>query len=115
MSREESFELLSELLKPYAKRMSVKHDTDENYYLEETLSSDKPQMFGAVQIKKRYTSFHLFPVYCDPDLLKPITAELRKRMQGKSCFNFTKVEQIPEGELKTLIAEAFGSVSEGKP
>ncbi len=101
------FNMLSDLLKPYAKEMTVKYNTDTNFYLEETLSSDKPQMFGVVQVKKNYTSFHLFPVYTHPDLLKDVSDELRKRMQGKSCFNFKKADQVPVAELEKLIGRAY--------
>ena len=91
MSTPEIFAELSKLLRPYAEEMNVKTDSDTNFYLEENRSSEKLQMFGAVQVKKNYTSFHLFPVYTDPSLIDDISPELRKRMQGKSCFNFKKV------------------------
>ncbi|MFK7955584.1 MAG: hypothetical protein AB8B96_05775 [Lysobacterales bacterium] len=107
MSESTPFEVLSELIRPYASKMVVKHDTEANLYLEETTSSDKPQMFAAVQAKKRYTSFHLFPVYLDPSLLDRISESLKKRMQGKSCFNFTTVDQVPVAELKALVNASF--------
>jgi hypothetical protein len=37
-----------------------------------------------------------------PELLTDISPELRKRMQGKSCFNFKKVEPGLFEELKDL-------------
>jgi hypothetical protein len=37
-----------------------------------------------------------------PDLLKDISPELKKRMQGKSCFNFKKVEPALFAELAEL-------------
>jgi hypothetical protein len=37
-------------------------------------------------------SYHLMPVYVFPDLLNGISDALKKRMQGKSCFNFKKEE-----------------------
>jgi hypothetical protein len=42
------------------------------------------------------------PVYMYPELLTDISPELRKRMQGKSCFNFKKVEPGLFEELKDL-------------
>ena len=48
--------------------------------------------FGAVQRKKNYVSCHLMPLYAVPALRETIPTALRKRMQGKSCFNFKKVE-----------------------
>lgn len=110
MAEPTPFAVLSEILRPYAGEMIVKHDTDSNFYLEETRSSKKPQMFGAVQVKKNYTSFHLFPVYCQPDLLDDVSEQLRKRMQGKSCFNFKSADQVPVGELEGLVAQAFKSL-----
>jgi len=37
-----------------------------------------------------------------PELLQDISPELKKRMQGKSCFNFKKVEPNLFAELSTL-------------
>jgi hypothetical protein len=37
-----------------------------------------------------------------PELLQDISPELRKRMQGKSCFNFKKVEPNLFKELAEL-------------
>jgi hypothetical protein len=58
--------------------------------------------FGAAQIKKNYVSYYLMPVYMFPDLLADLSPRLRKRMQGKSCFNFTTVEGGLLGELVQL-------------
>jgi predicted nucleotide-binding protein (sugar kinase/HSP70/actin superfamily) len=37
-----------------------------------------------------------------PELLKGMSPELKKHMQGKSCFNFKKVEPDLFKELKEL-------------
>jgi hypothetical protein len=42
------------------------------------------------------------PVYMYPELLQDISPELKKRMQGKSCFNFKKVEPGLFQELTEL-------------
>jgi hypothetical protein len=42
------------------------------------------------------------PVYMYPDLLKDISPELKKHMQGKSCFNFKKVDPELFQELSEL-------------
>ncbi|MFY7838041.1 MAG: hypothetical protein ACOVQ0_17365 [Novosphingobium sp.] len=70
----------------------------------------EPAWFGMVQIKKAYASYHLMPLYAQPALLDGTSPELRKRMQGKSCFNFKKVEDDLFTELATLTrrcAEAY--------
>jgi hypothetical protein len=88
------FESLKSILKPYAKKLTVKTDTDDTFYLDAAYSEKwkKEIFFGSVQVKKNYVSFYLMPVYMYPDLLKNASPELKKHMQGKSCFNFKKVE-----------------------
>jgi hypothetical protein len=63
--------------------------------------------FGAVRIGKRYVSYHLMPVYAFPDLLNEISPELKKRMQGKSCFNFTHVDERLFLELVELTERGY--------
>lgn len=109
MSASSVFETLTGLIRPYAQDLSVKSDTPDDFYLEESRSTGKPQLFAAVQTKKSYVSLHLYPVYVHPELLSDISPQLRARMQGKSCFNFTRVEQIPENELAGLIETAYRS------
>jgi hypothetical protein len=103
------FESLKSILKPYAEKLTVKSDTDETYYLDAAYSEkwQKEIFFGSVQIKKNYVSFHLMPVYMYPDLLKHISPELRKHMQGKSCFNFKKIETSLFEELSQLTKQGF--------
>lgn len=61
--------------------------------------------FGAVQLKKNYVSVHLMPIYADAALRAKVPAELEKRMQGKSCFNFKTAEPAQFDRLETLIAD----------
>ena len=63
--------------------------------------------FGGVEIRKNYVSYHLFAVYMFPELLKNISPELKKRMQGKSCFNFKKEDDELFAELKGLTESCF--------
>lgn len=98
------FEQLKELLMPYARNLTVKTDTADTYYLDGPYSEKwkKELFFGSAQIKKNYVSFYLMPVYMYPELLKEISPELKKHMQGKSCFNFKKVEPELFRELADL-------------
>ena len=88
------FETLKAILKPYAKNLTITADTSDAYSLDGPYSEKykKALFFGAAQIKKNYVSFYLMPVYMFPELLKGMSPELKKHMQGKSCFNFKKVE-----------------------
>lgn len=103
------FENLKSILKPYAKKLTVKSDSSEGYSLDGPYSEKwkKDLFFGAVQIKKNYVSFYLMPVYMYPDLLKNISPDLKKHMQGKSCFNFKKIEKSLFDELSQLTKQGF--------
>lgn len=98
------FEQLKKILKPYAKTFTIKADTADSYYIDGPYSEKwkKDLFFGSAQIKKNYVSFYLMPVYMYPELQKNISPELKKRMQGKSCFNFKKVEPELFRELAEL-------------
>ena len=98
------FEQLKNILRPYAKQLLLKADTPDSYYLDGSYSEKwkKEIFFGAAQVKKNYVSFYLMPVYIYPELLSGISPELKKRMQGKSCFNFRKVEPDLFTELTRL-------------
>ncbi|HSQ25437.1 MAG TPA: hypothetical protein VLN44_13520, partial [Pyrinomonadaceae bacterium] len=63
---------------------------------------------------KNYVSFYLMSVYASPDLLKTMSPELKRRMQGKSCFNFKEVDRKLFGELKTLTKAGAARFSDGK-
>ncbi len=103
------FESLKSIIKPYAKRLIAKSDTPESYYLDAAYNEKwkKELFFASVQVKKNYVSFYLMPVYMYPDLLKNISPELKKHMQGKSCFNFKKVEKTLFEELSQLTEQGF--------
>lgn len=98
------FDQLKRILQPYAKDLTVKADTADTYYLDGPYSEKwkKELFFGSAQIKKNYVSFYLMPVYMYPALLQDISPELKKHMQGKSCFNFKKIEPQLFDELAKL-------------
>ena len=98
------FEQLKSILEPYAEKLTLKVDTSDTYYIDGPYSErwKKQLFFASAQVKKNYVSFYLMPVYMYPDLLNDISPELRKRMQGKSCFNFKRVEPGLFQELSDL-------------
>ena len=111
------FEQLKKILETHAAGLTVKTDTPGTYYLDGPYSEKwkKKLFFGSAQIKKNYVSFYLMPVYMYPELLKDISPELQKHMQGKSCFNFKKMEPELFQELEELTrkgAEKFKLESE---
>ncbi len=102
-----TFVRLKRILQKYEKTLNVKIDKPTTYYLDAGYSEQfkKVIFFGAVVINKNYVSFHLIPVYAFPDLLKDISPALKKRMQGKSCFNFTTIDSTTLKELASLTAK----------
>jgi hypothetical protein len=106
---DEVFEALKALMAEHASSLVVAVDGPDNYLLNTHYSErwKKELMFGAVQRKKNYVSYHLMPVYMCPELLDDISPELRKRMQGKSCFNFRVVDQALFRELAQLTRRGF--------
>ena len=102
------FEQLKSILKPYETSLTVTADSSADYSLDGPYSEKykKVLFFGAAQIKRNYVSFYLMPVYMFPELLKGISPALKKRMQGKSCFNFKKVEPELFAELASLARQS---------
>jgi hypothetical protein len=105
---EKVFAELRDLLTPYEEEGVVKKDEDDDYTLlgPEPDPKGRDVWIGSVQIKKNYVSFHLMPVYRFPDLLDDVSGDLRKRMQGKSCFNFKYVDEELFEELEALVEQA---------
>jgi len=112
----EVFEQLKSIFKPYAKKMDVSQDTDQCYMLDTRyiMKNKQPLCFGGVRLGKNYVSFYLMSVYASPHLLKNISPELKKRMQGKSCFNFKEVDKKLFGELKALTKDGAAKFSDKK-
>jgi hypothetical protein len=98
------FERLKKIFTPYEPKMNVAQDIDKMYVLNTRylLKKNYPLMFGGVRLGKNYVSFYLMSVYATPEELKTMTPELKKRMQGKSCFNFKEVDEKLFKELAKL-------------
>ena len=110
------FAELKSIFKPYLKKMDVASDTS-TYYLLNTrhiMKNKQPLCFGGVRLGKNYVSFYLMSVYASPELLKTMSPELKKRMQGKSCFNFKAVDKKLFQELKILTKAGAAKFSDGK-
>jgi hypothetical protein len=110
-----AFKALKAILTPYAKTMVVVKNDAEWYYLDlkQIGPNKKPVFFAAVRVGKAYVSFHLMPVYCNPKLAAAMSPELKKRMQGKACFNFKEPDPTLFAELAELTksgAEWFATI-----
>ena len=108
----ETFLTLRAILERHRGRMKVLTDTATDFTLASPTMVDragKPLFAAAVQIKKSYVSFHLLPLYMNPKLLETFSPALRKRMQGKACFNFATIEPSEAKELSALTTRGLAS------
>jgi len=101
------FGALKKILAPHAKTFAVAHDEPGRYTLETKahVYKGRPIMFASIRTGKRYVSYHLMPVYMNEALKRKISPALKKRMQGKACFNFAAVDKGLIAELKRLTDE----------
>lgn len=96
-------ERLRAILAPYRSRLHVAADGPGGMTLELPGYEGKPWGFvAATRLGKRYVSYYLMGVYGDPTLAAGISPELARRRQGKSCFNFTRVDEALFDELAAL-------------
>lgn len=102
---------LQAILQRYAVgTLQARQDTPDNYVLigpPTERSRGKEVWFGAVRSGKAYVSYHLMAVYAFPDLLDGISPELKRRMQGKSCFNFREIDEKLFKELARLTERGY--------
>jgi hypothetical protein len=104
------YDELKKLMAPYAKGTLKANETAIDFQLigpPAPLTKGRDMWFGAVRLGKAYVSYHLMPAYAFPDLLDGISPELKKRMQGKSCFNFTAIDKPLFAELKRLTKAGY--------
>lgn len=105
------FERLRDMLKPYEAQMDATASTADSYSLDTRKPgpNKKPMFFGSAAIKKNYVSYYLMPVYVHPELLEGVSERLRKRMQGKSCFNFRSMDEEVLAELRELTTRGYAA------
>src|SRR5580698_262965 len=101
---EEVFGALKALMKKHERTLKVLKDEPQEYTLVTKSNSNrgKPMWFGSVKWGKAYVSYHLMPLYFNPAMNALVVPALRKRMQGKTCFNFKAADQELFAELKSL-------------
>jgi hypothetical protein len=108
---QEVFTALKGLMKRHERTLAVLKDGPQEYTLVTKSKSNRgqPMWFGSVRAGKAYVSFHLMPLYFNPAMNALVPPTLKKRMQGKTCFNFKSVDKELFAELKTLTQEGVES------
>jgi len=104
-----TFQQLKAIFEPYRSRLIVSAESDSLFSLEvDHVMKNKHRLyFGGVRKGKAYVSFHLMPVYSCPEIESQISADLKKRMQGKSCFNFSQPDAKLFKELAKITKLGF--------
>ena len=110
------FAILKRVFHVHLSRLNVQADTATEYTLVGRVPSPfkqhkgHPMYFGSVRLGKAYMSFHLMPLYMNESLTASISPALKKRMQGKTCFNFkTAPDAALLADLERLTRDGFRS------
>ena len=99
---------LRAILEPYRDRLVVSADGPGGLSLYLPGLADKPHGYVCgVRRGKNYVSFYLMPAYAFPELTEGASSALRARRQGKSCFNFARVDQTLFDELTAITGRAI--------
>ena len=112
------FAKLRAILRKHAGTLRVKEDTAGCYCLEGPAGPATLRAWGGkmkrptipvawVQIGKAYVSYHLMALYGSAPLSEGLSAELKARRQGKTCFNFKKEDETLFNELDQLTGKGI--------
>jgi hypothetical protein len=99
---DEVFATLKQVFRRHLDRLSIQSDSASEYTLVGRTPSPFPQhkghpmFFASIRLGKAYVSFHLLPLYMNQSLSGTVSPALKKRMQGKACFNF---KTVPDADL----------------
>ena len=112
----ETFTTLREILAAHSDDLVVTVDRPGDFQVASATMQDRigrPLAVAAVRTRKHYVSYFLMPVYAAPRLVQSLSPDLKKRMHGLSCFNFTTIDPNQVKELSRLTRvgiEAFRDV-----
>jgi len=99
---------LRAILAPLRSKLVATRDRPGDLALEIPGLEGKPWGYVAgIRRGKRYVSYHLMSVYANPEVAESMSLELRRRMQGKSCFNFTHVDEPLFAELARITQDGL--------
>ena len=113
----EVFQSLRSVILKHAATLVVSEDTSTKYCLEAPIGPATLQAWGGkarraripvawVEAGKSYVSYHLMGIAV-PSVQAGMTKDLKARMQGKTCFNFTAADPILLTELDSLTAASI--------
>lgn len=118
------FSRLRDILIMHCSTFSVTGDATRRYCLEAPVGPATLRAWGGrlrtpmipvawAEIQKSYVSYHLMGLQGNPRLAAKLSERLHARMQGKSCFKFTAVDESLMQELERVTAESLSNMRSG--
>jgi hypothetical protein len=99
---------LRDILVRYGDELVITRDGPGGMALEVPGLEGKPWGYVAgTRVGKRYVSLYLMPIYASPELGNDLSPGLQQRRQGKSCFNFAKLDDALFAEVGELAARTI--------
>jgi hypothetical protein len=111
-SLSETFTTLREVLAAQSDDLVITVDRPGDFQVASPTMRDRigrPLAVAGVRTRKHYVSYFLMPVYAAPRLVQSLSPELKKRMHGLSCFNFTTIDRDQIKELSRLTKAGIGA------
>lgn len=117
---ESVFARLRSILQKHGGALSVADDRPARYCLEASAGPATIKAWGGkvkrptipvawVEIGTAYVSYHLMALNGHAKLLDGMPTDLKARMQGKTCFNFTSVDEALFRELEHVTAQGIAA------
>ncbi len=107
------FEDAKQLLVPYAKHFSPRHDEPGYYDLwsEKDVVIDgrkkKGVFFAGLIVQKSYVGFYYMPIHADASARDFFGPELLRLLKGKSCFYLKDLTPEVRKQMKRALAKGF--------
>lgn len=112
------FERLKKILQKQAGSFTVKPDLTDKYGLYAKVGPSTVKVWGGkmkfpimpiawTEVGKAYVSYHLMGLYGNTKLSDSMSKELKTRMQGKTCFNFKKIDEPLFKELEEITVKSI--------
>ena len=106
---DKTYAALKRLLTPHRSHARVEVNKPGYFCLvsKKAIFHGKPMWFAGVRKGKNYVSYYLMALYTCPEVARlKLSSGLKRRRQGKSCFNFTRPEPAMFRELNALTKAA---------
>ncbi len=102
------FTRLKQILVPYAKYMTVKDNSANEYTLVAPFKQNKAKRFGGVAIRRKHVTF-----YSCPEILQAASPTLKQHQFGTASLTFLELDNALLQELEQLTATRFKNFQAG--